>query len=256
MIPGHVNSLASGMIDKVRHSCKFKYFGCTIKECLNTLTKHERDCNHKTVFCPTCKKEVHLKNFYTHAKNSSPPCIDEKKRKTNLPLQRSNRNLDWKMGSFRKNDFVGERFYVTKRYFAKSKMFVINVALAYKLSIAERYLAKISIVGDTQPARQISMTTNVDTLDNVPENEEDFLNSANCWLIPIQQLTTIIKKTTQEVGKDSIQFGMTFSIKQKVDLEESSVQQSDIEDFEYLYSTNKPYDKVLRAAQFTTRLEI
>ena len=90
-----------------------------------------------------------------------------------------------------------------------------------------------------QPARKISMTTNVNTLDNVPQSEEDFLNSVNCWLIPIQQLTTIIKKTTKNVREESINICMTFKIKQKVDTEESLDQQSDDEDFEDLFTLLK-----------------
>merc|ERR1712110_1021695 len=75
--PSHVSSLASGMIDLVRHSCKFKDFGCTVKECLNTLKKHESDCDHRTVCCPVCEEEVELKKFYMHAISSTPQCIVE-----------------------------------------------------------------------------------------------------------------------------------------------------------------------------------
>ena len=81
-------------------------------------------------------------------------------------------------------------------------MFVIHVAVADKPSVAQKYQAIISIMGDIGPKKKMTMTTNVDSLENVPQQEEEFLKSANCWMIPIQQLMAILKKTRGKIYSD------------------------------------------------------
>ena len=101
---------------------------------------------------------------------------------------------------------------MTERYFANSKVLVMHVALADKPSIAQQYQATISIIGDIEPKREITMTTNVDSLEDVPQKEEEFLNSANCWMIPIQQLTAILDSRKKE---GHIMIFRTFKIQRK-----------------------------------------
>lgn len=220
MSPGHVNSLASGLIDRVRHSCKFKDFGCTVKDFLKSLTTHESFCDHRTITCPTCEKQVQVKKFNVHALSPCISFISKKGGKTSFPVASRKKDLKWKLCSFEDG---GNMFYVTQRYFANSRMFFIHVALADKPSEAQNYQAEISIMGDIQPRRKTTMTTNVDSLENVPQNEKKFLKCANCWMIPIKQLMTILKKTPAEFDssceEDQIKILWTFKINRRLDSE-------------------------------------
>ena len=130
--------------------------------------------------------------------SSSPACVtDEGDEGRNFAfkfqLQRSHANMEWKMFCFLDE---GERFYVKSKYFSDAKLFVIHVSLADKSSIAEKYVVNISVSGSG--TKKIMMTTNVDSLVNMPQNEKEFLVNGNCLMLPIHQLTAMIKTTSDE----------------------------------------------------------
>ena len=63
------NTVVNKMIEEISHPCKYKQFGCEIKQRLNELVVHESKCPERTIKCPRlrCCEEVQIKKFYDHA---------------------------------------------------------------------------------------------------------------------------------------------------------------------------------------------
>ena len=66
------NTIVNKMIGEVPHPCKYKQFGCVIKQRLNELVEHESKCPERTIKCPylKCNEEVQIKKFRDHAKSN------------------------------------------------------------------------------------------------------------------------------------------------------------------------------------------
>ena len=63
------NVLASKLIEKIDHPCKFRQYGCNVKKMLNAIEEHESRCPERTIKCPrlSCQKEVQMRKFPDHA---------------------------------------------------------------------------------------------------------------------------------------------------------------------------------------------
>ena len=73
----NTNCLASALIDKVEHKCKFHVHGCDVRRLLGELTKHEKICPERTIKCPNlrCRKEFKLKSYQSHVTQDD--CLTE-----------------------------------------------------------------------------------------------------------------------------------------------------------------------------------
>ena len=69
------NTIVNKLIEKIQHPCKYKQFGCQVKNTLEEIRKHEDKCLERTIKCPhlSCKSEVHIRKYHDHAINS-PSC--------------------------------------------------------------------------------------------------------------------------------------------------------------------------------------
>ena len=228
MRPDDVNTLASGLIDRVRHFCKYKHMGCKEKAYLNKLSTHETMCNYKTIRCPksNCRKEVELVKYHEHAKNSfccgnavtsgmgglvklqsrSPPVdtvtVASKFRVISLtdktPFNR-NIGLTWKLRYFTKG---GDIFYVATDYFEKSSLFAVFVTtLPKKDNPFILHQAKMSIKDENNPHQDICMIRDVIPLDKAPSSEAEVLSEDRCWFVPKRTLDALFNI---RVGTDGL----------------------------------------------------
>ena len=64
----NTNSLASALIDKVKHKCKYHVQGCDVRRLLGEILYHEEICPERTIVCPNlrCLEEVKLKSYQSH----------------------------------------------------------------------------------------------------------------------------------------------------------------------------------------------
>ena len=178
------------------------------KSFLVDLTKHEKECVHKTIKCPhwKCRQDVILSKFYDHAVNSE-CCITEPDEngtndqvavtvfmkvrgpKDNTLLNQEDKN--WKLVCF---DVSGEKFYVHLQYLKKSEVMAIYVAAG---PTDNSYQAKMKIVDDSNPHQEISITRDVIPLDEVPNSSfnrrEAIMAEKRCWFVPKCSLDSLFR---------------------------------------------------------------
>ena len=131
---------------------------------------------------------------------------------SDFPLNRIDENLSWKIRSF---EDQGKRFYVIVRYFCVPKIFALYVTLADVPKIAEKYLAYMSINDDVDPERRMTMTTNVISIEKLPNIEKTILDNADCWRISMFVLKSFLKTETKEDLGETITVGASVKIMNK-----------------------------------------
>ena len=124
------NTLANKLIEKIQHPCKYKQFGCQVKNTLKDIRKHEDNCLNRTIKCPylECESEVQIRKFHDHAMSSFSCNIHPNNRVTNFNSNffQSSKNsepskiLNWKMRAFVDR---GKRFYFHMHYISYAKTF-------------------------------------------------------------------------------------------------------------------------------------
>lgn len=221
MRPDDVNTLASGLIDRVRHFCKYKHMGCKEKSYLNKLSAHETVCDYKTIRCPqsNCRKEVGLFMFHVHAKNSAcSACsavvtigkgsfdgvmVSSNFRVISLtdktPFEHGKAGLNWKLRYFTKG---GDIFYVATDYLVNSSLFAVFVTmLPKKNKPCILHQAKMSIKDENNPHQNICMIRDVIPLEKAPSSEAEVLSEDRCWFVPKRTLDSLLNI---RVGTDGV----------------------------------------------------
>jgi len=223
MQPGHVNYPLTGLIDKVRHFCKFRENGCSTKDLLIDLTHHEKECVYKSIKCPRCPQEVIMSRFYEHAVNSQ--CcylfgdqqgpglltiflpVRSPTDKTPLTLK----DKSWKLACLQVN---GEKFYVHVEYFHKSELMAIYVSVG---PTGLSYQAKMWIDdNDTNnPGQNISVIRNVIPLDEASiasSSKKAKLAEKRGWFVPKCSLDSLINISTDKDGVSSMDIDLNVNI--------------------------------------------
>ena len=169
------SSLAAKMIELVPHKCKFSAYGCEEKDYLVPLKNHEEKCPERTVKCPSakCKAEVQLKKFQVHVQENE--CWIKLDGSTFTHTISSgfmewdgvskNRGIEFDLDKARTSWIYNDNgiFFISKKYFPGSRIYVFAIMMAKSPEIVEQYFATITIYNDS------------------------FETSCKCPIIPIEQ---------------------------------------------------------------------
>ena len=197
------NTLANKMIERVPHPCKFSQ--CEVKDYLKEIKEHEDRCPERTVKCPhlTCNDEVKVSEYQKHAMATSTCNLyyDELSRtiRWTCPFNKGNgeslesvllKNWCWKMRAFEDH---GKLFFVHMHFSSEEKMLAFYVTIAEHLTIAKKYLAKMTLKNQNNDRKPLSITQDVISMDSAPSDLEAVLASESVMFVPWKTMSRFLK---------------------------------------------------------------
>ena len=202
------NSLASALIDKVKHKCKFHMDGCDEKGLMNELQNHEKICPERTIICPNlkCMKEVKLKCYQSHVTQDN--CLTECRLIWSDAIRMSE-NLNTHSQSFeiaappqiRKVLMPDGHVRSTRRRTISFKRFILNQKhyfLHYMITDDDDMTFYVAFAGDRDELSnsKVSLTvkskdeqthttycTKIVQIDEAPLTEEDLIIKREVWCL-------------------------------------------------------------------------
>ena len=182
------NSLVGGLIDQVKHRCKYSDQGCKVKMMLRDLHAHERSCPERTVKCPynTCGSIVKLKAMNEHflispGPSSLPHSFLSDTGTCSFTIIRDDLLTPcprWKMVCVKVNE---ELFHIRLAYSPLHKCFALSVWSSP--AGASKYKANLSIRTDEKDTSmnglRITSVENVPSIDKCMEENGEYF-----WCIP------------------------------------------------------------------------
>eukprot|EP00092_Neocalanus_flemingeri_P010412 GFUD01011222.1.p1 GENE.GFUD01011222.1~~GFUD01011222.1.p1 ORF type:complete len:312 (-),score=90.77 GFUD01011222.1:122-1057(-) len=230
----NTSSLAADLIEKVQHKCLYWDFGCTHKDFLRSLVRHEDRCLDRTVQCPGpngCEEKVQLKEFHRHAVRNT--CSVEMKKRTKFNLSKGwmqwdgltlkkgqefnlREDLAWSFFHFSKFE---QQFYFSAQYFAAEELFLFYVMVVAGIETAEEFTATIAIV-NTDDDIKITFEGPVIAIDKVPRSEEELMNSHSCFSVHYRSIRNMLSIT--EVGENR---NVSWSVDFETEVDVSQVMQ-------------------------------
>ena len=206
------------MIEEIPHPCKFEEFGCQIEQRLDELVDHEENCPQRTIKCPSlkCNQVIQIRKYYDHALANN--CVRRNHLLfPSLPWDGSSisqsrltttqgidvhglLSTDW---SWKMHAFYFERnanhpstmkfFYFHRHYFSSKKIWAFYISLAEHFSVAEQYLAKLTLKNFNDERKYLTNVQNVVSMDSAPKDKDAVLASPYAMLVPQSMMCGFLK---------------------------------------------------------------
>ena len=208
MLEDGTNTVVNKMIEQVPHPCKYKNFGCEVKQSLKELVVHELRCPERTIKCPhlRCDEKVQIRKYNYHASNSdcnatSVSISEDEDRDTALRTRNGesiqslmSHHVDWVMKGF---EGFGTFFYHHQHYFAEEQIFAFYVTVPISSNEARKYLAKLKLKNQNDVRKSLASIQNVISMDSAPRNKKEVLASKNVMFVPWVQMSGFLRWTVK-----------------------------------------------------------
>ena len=213
----NTNCLASALIDKVKHKCKFHVHGCDVKRLLGELPKHEKICPERTIICPNlrCMKEVKLKSYQSHVTQDN--CLTECRVFGNddgmrmsdihspsfeivappLPLLRSWRSMVMEGHGRLRRTFSFRRFILNQKYYFLHYKITNDNHMTFYVTFAgdkeDLINSKVSFIVKSKDGKvQTTYCTKIVPIEDAPLTEEDLMSKREVWCLSKQSWSKLL----------------------------------------------------------------